>query len=699
MFGSFTGNIAGTLYFFYFQVAGILVMSRLLKKEEYLTKILLGSVLGSLLLQWLPILFSFFFDFTLVSHILALVVTLPAYVIGYKSRRSIGGYLTACLERVKYHKFFFLLLGCTMVLWIYLLHTHIIPLYDDGALYTGQCTYGDINLHMSLISGIARQQIFPQDYSLFPGPRISYPFLSDSISSSIYLMGASLRYAYILPMPVAFCQVIGGAYLLAWSLLGSRAKAIFTYILYFFNGGFGFFYFIDWTKTREFTIENIFTGYYTTPTNLIDNNIRWVNMIVDMLFPQRATLFGYAILFSGIWVLHQAVFCDKKKYFLLAGIMVGALPMIHTHSFLGMALISASWLLVFLYRSVVPEDKRNIPVGWLLLGFVIMCCLVQSLLNKGLIETEKILFVGLLPIAACVVYGIYLLCKHIMRNGWLELLQTWGIYLGCVLVLALPQLFYWTFGQVMDNSFLKVHFNWSNEGDLYPWFYLKNMGLPLILIIVAVCAKRRKTSHLILPAFVNWLVLEFVVFQPNIYDNNKLLYIAYLLLCLVAADYGVELYKQLKNIGGAKVFAGIFLFFSVISAALTFGREVVSEYQLYSTQQVNLAKYIEENTPKDAVVLIQSRHNNEVASLAGRDIVCGSDVFLIYHGFDTTQRKMDVKKMYEQPSQNLNLFTEYDVSYIVISNWERNDYTVDESFFQQQCELIFSDGDVQLYKY
>ena len=52
MFGSTLGNLLGTLYFLYFQVVGILVMSKILKKESPLAKALLGSVTGSVLLQW-----------------------------------------------------------------------------------------------------------------------------------------------------------------------------------------------------------------------------------------------------------------------------------------------------------------------------------------------------------------------------------------------------------------------------------------------------------------------------------------------------------------------------------------------------------------------------------------------------------------------------------------------------------------------
>lgn len=698
MLGSVGGNVLGTLYFVYFQIAGILVMTKLLKKEGVLTRFLLGSVLGSVLLQWLPVLFAFVFDFTMVSHVLAVIALLPVVVMAVLNLHKTETGITEVPARIRYHAAFFVLLAITMVLWVYLLNTHIIPMDETGAIRTGQCTYGDMNMHLGFVSSLANQGTFPPEYSLYPGEKLAYPFLSDSISSSIYLMGASLRYAYILPMLVAFVQVIGGVYLLAMTLFGSRAKALLTYVLYFFNGGLGFVYFIDWAREREFTLESVFSGYYTTPTNLVDHNIRWVNLIADMLLPQRATLFGYAVLFSAIWMLYKAVFGERKEYFLPVGVLISALPMIHTHSFLAVAFISAAWLLLYLYRAAVCEEKRRVPAGWLLLIGVGAMCLVQNTVNKGQVQDWELVVIGLSGIGICVLCGVVLLILFVQKNGWKNLLQTWGIYLGVVLLLALPQLFFWTFGQATGDNFVRGHFNWGNQGDFYPWFYLKNLGLPLVLIVAAICAKRKKSAKLVLPAMVIWFVAEFIVFQPNVYDNNKLLYVAYLLLCLAAADYGVELYIQVKEFGGAKWFAGLFLVLSTLSAVLTLGREAVSDYQLYGAAEVQMAQYVETNTEPDAVILTYNNHNNVVASLTGRNIVCGADAFLYFHGFDTTERKADVRQMYEHPAESLDLFTKHDVSYVVISGYERANYAVDEAKLKEMFELVFTQGDVQLYR-
>lgn len=698
MFGSTIGNIAGTLYFLYYQIIGITIIFIIMKKEKIPVKLLIGSTTGSLLLHWLPALFAFFFDFTVTAHVLAALVILPILFLSLRNKCYMQLPWDNLLPTLRRHIPYVITITATFLLWCYLLCTHVIPLGEDGAIYTGQCTYGDMNMHLSFISSIAQQGAFPPEYSLFPGMKLSYPFLSAGISSGIYLMGASLRYAYILPMLTAFLQISGSVYLLAITLFGSRSKAMLTYLLYFFNGGLGFIYFLDWSRNSELSFGDIFTGFYTTPTNLVNYNIRWVNIIADILLPQRASLFGYAILFPCIWLLHQAVFARRKEYFYIAAVFAGALPMIHTHSFLGIGLISAAWLLIDLYRNVSAKHKKKWRGGLLLFIFTLTMCLLQYTATNNIITSQHLLYIGILGIVCCILYGISYLLRYLHQNGLKELLGTWGIYLVIILVLALPQLLFWTFGHVSDSGFLRGHFNWGNQGDFYPWFYLKNIGLPLLLIIGSICAGSRKSSHLLFPAAVIWFIAELIVFTPNTYDNNKLLYIAYLLFSLAAADYAIDLYKQLQNIGNITWLAACFLFFSMFSGVLTLQREIVSEYQLYGTSHVELAKYVEVHTDVNDIFLTDTRHNNELVSLTGRSIVCGADTFLYFHGIDTTERKEHVRLMYEAPLDNQHLYDRYDVSYIVISSWERSNYNIDESLIATEYPLVFSYNEINLYQ-
>lgn len=67
-------------------------------------------------------------------------------------------------------------------------------------------------MHLSFITSISVQKTFPPNYSLLPGTPLGYPFLCDSVSSTFYTLGASLRIAAMLPALYAFLVVVLGVY-------------------------------------------------------------------------------------------------------------------------------------------------------------------------------------------------------------------------------------------------------------------------------------------------------------------------------------------------------------------------------------------------------------------------------------------------------------------------------------------------------
>ena len=713
MYGSIGGTLCALAYYMYFQLIGCVLVSRLFFRGTRIRsgaeRALFGSVTGSLLHIWLPALFSFVWGFTLTAHIVALAAALPALLL---LRRTPGTQRTdaphnaatrsdAVLSGARCaapaHLPFVVVLCLVLCLYCYLLFTHTLLPAQDGSLYTGQATYGDMNLHLSFITSLAVQQSFPPDYSILPGAKLCYPFLSDSVSSSFLVLGATLRAAYILPMLFALTQLFCTVYLAAYRLFSSVSKALLTLLLFFGNGGFGFVWFFDWATEGTYSLAELFNGFYTTPTNLVDRNIRWVNVFVDILLPQRASLFGYAALVPALYLLYRAVFCKDTRLFLPAGLFVAALPLLHTHSFLCAGVISAVFLLVWLLRRLqLTQPKAGYPLIFAAAALCAVLCLVQALCSRGLLSSGMLIGICLSVFAAALLCGIVLLLRFLAVSGW-KPLSGWGIYLLCVLLLALPQLVFFTFGQVSEGSFIQGHFNWSNQGDFYIWFYVRNLGIILLPILGALCACKKKLLPLCLSAILLWWLAELIAFTPNTYDNNKILYVAYLLLCPAAADYCVSLYHRLRGLPGRLLLAASFLVCASLSAGLTLGREVRSSYQLYNPSQAALAAYVADNTATDAMFLTDTRHNNEIASLAGRNIVCGSDVFLVFHGLDSTVRKQEVRQMYEFPLQSAALFEKYDISFVVISSYERSSYLVNEDYFRGNCTAVFSSGDAVLY--
>ena len=709
-YGSVSGNIIGTLYFLLFQCAGVLYVRRLFPRKSFAFRLLLGSVLGSVLLQWVPALFAFFFGFSLTAHVAALIFVAASLLllhILYHPALSVSSPVPHkdCRQLFRENYAFLLLAGITFVLFCILLSTHTILPREDG-LHVGQCTYGDLQLHLGIITSLADQQTFPPYYSISPRNRLCYPFLCDSISSSIYLFGASLRYAYMLPMYFAFLQVLAGFYAIADILLRDRAKALAAWVLFFYNGGLGFLYFIDWSSEGGYRIRDIFTGYYTTPTNLINRNIRWVNVIVDMLLPQRATLFGYAVLFCALWLLLRAIRNGDRDLYLPAGILAGALPMIHTHSFVAIVILSACWMLLRLCRTIPHVSASGQPQpGAILLGIFTLCMLLLEILNKSAAATAPALLFrfGIIVAAMLVLYGLSLFyrCFFQEKTGSYtlrEFLTTWGIFFAVVLLLAVPQLLEWTFRQTAQGSFLSGHFNWGNQGDEYLWFYLKNWGAILALFVPAMIHCKKEDFYVMSGAFLLWFVAEIISFSPNTYDNNKFLYVTYVFVCCLSAGYGIDLLRSLKKRSARVLCLISMVLLCTVSAVLSLGRELISDYTAYSDAQVEAAAFVEENTPATSCFLTNGRHVNEISALAGRNVVNGAGTFLAFHGLYHPENLTDFKSIYEDPLNAAPLLVNYGIDYIEVSSWERADYAVDEAALRALYPCIFDNGEIQIYR-
>lgn len=694
----------GTLYLLAYQILGILIAMMLLKRERICFTFLIGSVIGSISLQWLPILCSFFLNFTRASHIAALLCMLvvTALVAWFTKGTPILDKSKFCFQPKKLlvdHPVL-LLLAPLYIYVIYVLHTHTLPMVD-GAMHTGQCTYGDMNMHLGFITSIANQGTFPPEYSILPGTKLAYPFLSDSISSSVYLWGTSLTTSYLLPMYIALLQVFFGMYTLSTEILKKKGKAFLAFALFFLNGGFGFYYFItDGLNSPNFT--RIFTEFYQTPTNLVDKNIRFTNIVVDMLIPQRATLFGFAILFPLLALLWKAKSdITNRRYYVLAGVIAGALPMIHTHSFMALGLLCVGWLLLEVMenaRKKPVSDKPNyilrIVVTTAILCFMSVLTAFQHS-NFNRIDDKIIFVIGICGMAFILVTLIFFLVK-----GWKkDLLHTWGIFLLVVLVLALPQLFYWTFRQASGEGFIRGGLGWSNEYNSYMMFYFKNLGITFLLLLAGVILAPWKKLKIVLPAFVIWMLAEFILFQPNPYDNNKLLLVGFLFICIFGADVATELIEKCKHHAAhIALFAGV-IFLGTFAGVLTMGREAVSDYELYSKDYVDAAAYVEENTEPTDTLLTATNHNNAIASLTGRNIVCGSGSFLYYHGLNYGDADFAVTTMYQDAAQRDILLKQYHVKYIVIGPSEIGTYQIgDTSSFDQSYEKVYEQGTVKIYK-
>ena len=197
--------IASVMYLLLYLSLGILTVRFLLPRHKPLNRIWLGLSLGILEEMWLPALCAFFLGFTAAAHAAAagilLLLTLGCWLL--RDRREVSRWDEE--EKKQLYKILPVLIPL-ILLGAYLQYTHTMRTDAAGNWHVGQSTYGDLPMHLSFITGLAGKQ-FPADYPFFPGARLSYPFLTDTLSTTFYLLGCSLQMSVILPgtLMMALC--------------------------------------------------------------------------------------------------------------------------------------------------------------------------------------------------------------------------------------------------------------------------------------------------------------------------------------------------------------------------------------------------------------------------------------------------------------------------------------------------------------
>lgn len=644
-------------------VLGVMMAAYLMPEKRPAVRIWAGGVLGIVSLMWSNVPFSFIFGFGVASHLCGLALTFViAFALYFYRAKADKLSLNPASEKIAVRLFGDFSKGFTrsdglmmLVILPFMIYGVTVILnhsfYNvDGNLYTGQCTYGDMNFHLGIITSIKEQGTFPPDYSICPGNQLNYYFLCDSVSSSLYLFGMSLRAAYMVPMFFAFLFVFAGFWFLAESALKSFSKAAIAFLLFFLNGGFGTFYFLDNLKNDPKNFTQIFTEYYHTPTNFVNSqggttNICWTNTIVDMMLPQRATLFGWMILFLGLYLLYNSVFESrenpKERHFFAAGVIAGLMPMIQTYSYFTIGLVAIAWIV---YSCIRDRFRRPVIRSWLLFG---------------------------IP----------------------------------ALALSLPQLKIWIFGAVGGKSFISFDFNAYNASDNWLWFWVKNVGVVFILLIPAFISAPKKLKLMFTAGLLIFHVTDFVRFQTFAYDNNKLYLMWYVFAVIIVADLMVETYRKMKGIKGRAVIAAIVMILATNAALLTMGRELYSgfrpqSYCLYDARGVRAAEFVENNTPADSMFICYDNHNNVIASLTGRNIFVGAGTFLYSHDVNYGERHNALYSIFNSEEDFERYRQEYGFDYAYISEYER--YNLDkgsfiESYLDSRYRLVYDADNIKIF--
>jgi len=271
----------------------------------------------------------------------------------------------------------FLMVLCGSV-FLQLLSTHMLAQKADG-LYSGGSTWGDLAWHLSMISNFAqRGSAAVRENPIFPGNKLSYPFVPDLVSAWLVRSGLSLQASLILPSLVSILGFVAALYLLARIVGANALGSISSILLVLFNGSIvGILYL--WGDYRNASNVSLpFTALRNDYSHLPEHNLWFSNLVCDLLLPQRAAAFGFCIgtiVIMFFWAYWKD---SSRKSLFYAGILLSCLPLIHFHTFESLAIVAGLLFLIRLFEE--SNDWSNTVRAWSLFALPVMILALPQIL-------------------------------------------------------------------------------------------------------------------------------------------------------------------------------------------------------------------------------------------------------------------------------------------------------------------------------
>ena len=626
-------------------ITGFLLTYFLTARYSIFERVAYGTVMGLGLHTWIVYLFSLLwglqFQSLYISAILLIALCSVILIIKWDSfKENIISEIQDIkndflLNKVSYYVHIAVFSFFTTIFWRLFYRTII---WKKDGMYIGlPNNYGDLPLHLAYITSFVwGNNIPPQDPS-FAGEKLVYPFLSDFLSAIFLKLGLDFRDILFIPgllLTVAFYSIF---YYFAYRLTKRRFTAIISAFIFFFTGGFGFYYFL---QDLSHTSGNIWSFLMSLPrdyTKIPSLNYHWITPLTCLNVPQRPFLFGFPITMLIFTLLYTGIEHKKWREFLFAGVLAGILPFFHSHSFLAM-------LMVAIPLGIIFWDWRR----WILF-FV----------PAFILSLPQVLY----------------LSGHVGGGSFFK-----------------PS-FGWTAGK--ENYF----WFWLKNTSLF--WPVMIAGFTTIFIFRKGTDHRAPThlGFYSLPFLILFLLPNIVLFAPWNWDNIKILIYWFLGTTPVAALALTCLYKNKRFRIPSRIGFFIIMFVLTVAGGIDVFRYAVapiSGWKEFSAEEVKLAKRISIETPPDAIFLNAPIFNHPVF-LSGRKSLMGYPSHIWSHGYnDAHRREQDIQSMLKGKSDAIALIKTYKPFYVTVGPHEKR-IGVNKKFFDTNYPCIITTENYKIY--
>lgn len=541
--------------------------------------------------------------------------------------------------------------------------------------------FGDLPFHLSAITRFAYGQNYPPEDPTFSGVRFTYPFMTDFISAMFVRAGASLRDSMFIENVIISVALVGVLHRFGQQLLRDRTAALLTPVLIILNGGFGWFLFLRDASNAGGGVFEVLKTMPHSYTILPDvaQGWRWGNAVTSLLLTQRGFLLGIplaAIVFGQWWLSLRSSDQDSKKETDEGKrkkekgendeVTTPASKDFATRDDSSRAPgLSVSSLFPSSFF-LLPSSKRMIAAG-----------AVAGLLP--LVHAHS--FIAVMGVGGCLAL--------INWKRW----RDWILFFAVASAIAVPQLLWSTHhSAVSTTNFIGFEFGWGHGTDNILWFWLKNTGLFIPLLIAALIWKRdeylvtRRLMLFYLPFTLCFIVPNIVRLAPWIWDNVKILFYWWIGSAPLVALLLARLWqgKTWNRVLAAALLVVLTAAGALDVYALAAGRD---DYGEFDRDGVAFAEKIREQTAPRAMILHAPIHNTPIF-LTGRRSLMGYPGHIWTHGIAFGEREAEIKRIYAGALDAPYLLAKYQVDYVAVGPTEKAALKVNEEFFKRYRKVI-----------
>ncbi len=502
---------------------------------------------------------------------------------------------------------------------------------SDG-WYVGQVNlYGDLVFHLGFINKFLATNSVLVGNPIYASEKPDYPIFADFVTAQIARIAGVDFALFITTFTVGILTI----YLMRNFILNfiKSDKIIFLALLIFFlNGGFGFYYFFQDLANSHRPFLDFITSLPHEYTDIKEKGYWWINVYLAYFLPQRTFLFAFPITIAILNLLYLGYRRSKTLLFVIAGLLCGTLPLVQAHSLFFIFAISLYFSIVTIFSS---KFNKTVILNWLVFGVI-------------------------------------------------------------TALLAIP-LFHAISSLSNPLKFVKIEPGWTSQENLI-WFWLKNLGIfaPVLIAALIWLFGKKHLFYLYIPFFLIFIISNIFVFQPWNFDNSKLLIYWYFASAVIVAYFLYD--KLLSEPGTKRIFGIVIIFIMILSGSLDLFRTFtkVTSYQIFTNQDLAIAESVKLLTPKNSIFVTASSHNHPIPALTGRSTLVGFHGWLWSHGIPYEERANDVGRIYLGGKSAEDLIKKYKVNYVTIGPHERQEFKINESYFNQFPQTSIA-GDWRLY--